>query len=151
MSTAASSAQRRKISTLPYVLEEQIGFILRCVSQRHTTIFADLIGDSLTPAQWTTMVKLYEVGSLAQNSLSRVTAIDAATIKGVIDRLSARGFIETKSDPDDGRRLIINLTDLGSRTVERSLPKAIAITKQTLEPLNSREQETLLRLLSKIA
>lgn len=97
------------------------------------------------------MVKLYETGSLAQNSLSRVTAIDAATIKGVIDRLSARGFIETKSDPDDGRRLIINLTDLGSRTVERSLPKAIAITKRTLEPLNSREQETLLRLLSKIA
>ncbi len=96
------------------------------------------------------MVKLHEVGSCSQNFLAGATAIDAATIKGVIDRLSARGLIKTEADPDDGRRLIISLTEMGNRAVERSLPKATAITKQTLEPLNSNEQEILLRLLSKI-
>lgn len=96
------------------------------------------------------MVKLYETGPCSQNSLARVTAIDAATIKGVIDRLSTRGLIRTEADPDDGRRLVISLTETGSRSVERLLPKAIAITRQTLQPLSPTEQQILLSLLSKI-
>jgi len=35
-----------------YVLEEQIGFILRQVWQRHATIFAQEIGINLTSPQW---------------------------------------------------------------------------------------------------
>jgi MarR family transcriptional regulator, lower aerobic nicotinate degradation pathway regulator len=150
MPTAVSPAPQRKASAPRYVLEKQIGFILRCASQRHTTIFGESIGDNLTPAQWTAIVKLYEIGPCSQNALARVTAIDVATIKGIIDRLSNRALIRIEADPDDGRRLIISLTDTGYKTVERLLPKAIKITKQTLQPLSSAEQETLLSLLAKI-
>jgi MarR family transcriptional regulator, lower aerobic nicotinate degradation pathway regulator len=151
MRTATEPAPRRKALASSYVLEEQIGFLLRCVSQRHATIFAKSMTDHLTPAQWTTMVKLYEIGSCSQNTLAQVTAIDAATIKGVLERLSNRGFIQTETDPDDGRRLIIALTDKGNRAVDRLVPKALEITQQTLEPLSSKEQELLLKLLSKIS
>ena len=70
---------------------------------------------------------------------------------GVLERLSNRGFIQTETDPDDGRRLIIALTDKGNRAVDRLVPKALEITQQTLEPLSSKEQELLLKLLSKIS
>ena len=36
--------------------------------------------------------------------------MDVATIKGVIDRLTARGLTETSPDPEDGRRLLVSLT-----------------------------------------
>ena len=86
-----------------YVLEEQVGFILRQVWQRHATIFAREIGINLTPTQWAALAKLTETGPCSQNALGRLTAMDVATIKGVIDRLTARGLTETSPDPEDGR------------------------------------------------
>ena len=83
-----------------YLLEEQIGFILRQVWQRHATIFAREIGINLTPPQWAALAKLTETGPCSQNQLGRLTAMDVATIKGVIDRLTARGLTETGPDPD---------------------------------------------------
>ena len=44
-----NAAQNR--NALTYVLEEQIGFILRQVWQRHAAIFAREIGINLTPTQ----------------------------------------------------------------------------------------------------
>src|SRR3954467_7619767 len=75
-----------------YILDEQIGFILRQVWQRHATIFAKEIGINLTAAQWAALAKLTETGPCSQNLLGRLTAMDVATIKGVIDRLTARGL-----------------------------------------------------------
>src|SRR5215212_10562627 len=81
-----------------YILDEQIGFILRQVWQRHAMIFARDIGINLTPTQWAALAKLQETGPCSQNLLGRLTAMDVATIKGVIDRLSARGLTETSPD-----------------------------------------------------
>ena len=41
---------------------------------------------------WAVLAKLTETGPCAQNVLGRLTAMDVATIKGVIDRLTARGL-----------------------------------------------------------
>ncbi len=133
-----------------YVLEEQIGFILRQVWQRHATIFAREIGINLTPTQWAALTKLSESGPCSQNQLGRLTAMDVATIKGVIDRLSARGLTETSADPEDGRRLLVNLTRAGQQLAEKAEPNALAITKETLAPLKADEREMLVGLLSKL-
>ena len=112
-----------------YVLEEQIGFILRQVWQRHATIFAREIGINLTPTQWAALAKLTETGPCSQNQLGRLTAMDVATIKGVIDRLTARGLTETSADPEDGRRLLVSLTRAGQQLAEKAAPNALAITQ----------------------
>ncbi len=133
-----------------YVLEEQIGFILRQVNQRHTTIFANRIGDELTPTQWAALAKLTETGPCSQNLLGRLTAMDVATIKGVIDRLTARGLTETSPDPEDGRRLLVSLTRAGQQLAEKAAPNALAISRETLAPLEAKERELLVELLSKL-
>jgi len=151
MSTAKSDAKRpgRK-ARRPYVLEEQVGFILRQVSQRHTVIFAERMTDDLTPTQFTALVKLYSEGTVSQNLLGRLTAMDAATIKGVIDRLSTRSYVEAKPDPDDARLRLLTLTPLGRSTVERALVVAAEITDETLAPLDATEREVLLGLLRRL-
>jgi MarR family transcriptional regulator, lower aerobic nicotinate degradation pathway regulator len=139
-----------KPSRPPYILDEQIGFILRQVWQRHTTIFARDIGINLTPTQWAAVAKLAETGPCSQNQLGRLTAMDVATIKGVIDRLSARGLTETSPDPEDGRRLLVSLTRAGQQLADKAAPNAFAISKETLAPLDARERETLLALLNRL-
>jgi DNA-binding MarR family transcriptional regulator len=133
-----------------YVLDEQIGFILRQVWQRHAAIFAREIGVNLTSPQWAVLSKLAETGPCSQNQLGRLTAMDVATIKGVIDRLTARGLTETSADPHDGRRLLVSLTRAGQQISEKAAPNALAITRETLAPLDARERETLVTLLSKL-
>ena len=133
-----------------YVLDEQIGFLLRQVWQRHATIFAREIGINLTSPQWAALSKLAETGPCSQNQLGRLTAMDVATIKGVIDRLTARGLTETSPDPQDGRRLVVSLTRGGQQLVEKAAPNALAISRETLAPLDAKEREMLVALLSKL-
>lgn len=148
--TKTQSRTVPKPARSPYILDEQVGFILRQVWQRHTMIFARDIGTNLTPTQWAALSKLVETGPCSQNQLGRLTAMDVATIKGVIDRLTARGLTETCPDPQDGRRLLVSLTRAGQQLSEKTAPLALAISKETLAPLDAKERETLLSLLSKL-
>ena len=151
MARSAVAKRSVKPSRPSYILDEQIGFILRQVWQRHATIFSREIGiANLTSAQWAALSKLAETGPCSQNQLGRLTAMDVATIKGVIDRLTARGLTETSSDPDDGRRLLVSLSRTGQQAVEKASPNALAITRETLAPLDAKERETLMSLLARI-
>ncbi|QDC02598.1 MarR family transcriptional regulator [Mesorhizobium sp. 8] len=133
-----------------YHLQEQIGFVLRKANQRHLAIFSARIGD-LTPPQFAALAKLKEVGETSQNQLGSLIAMDAATVKGVIDRLKARGLVEIGKDGADKRRLLVSLTAEGRDLIGRLVPLAAAITGETLAPLTRREAATLLRLLGRIA
>lgn len=133
-----------------YRLQDQIGFILRKAHQRHVAIFAVHIGD-LTPPQFAALAKLRDVGETSQNQLGALVAMDAATIKGVIDRLNARGLVALTRHAGDRRRVMVSLTPEGRAAVERLVPLAKAITAETLAPLSPREAETLTKLLAKIA
>jgi DNA-binding MarR family transcriptional regulator len=133
-----------------YVLDDQIGFVLRQAQQRHTTLFAAEMIEGLTPTQWAALAKLRECGACSQNHLGRLTAMDAATIKGVIDRLTARGFTVARADPADARRLLVDLTGKGAELYDRAVPIARAITENTLEKLESGERATLLALLRRL-
>ncbi|HZR73996.1 MarR family winged helix-turn-helix transcriptional regulator [Bradyrhizobium sp.] len=150
MNRVVSPKRSVKPQRLPYVLDEQIGFILRQVSQRHAVIFARDIGADLTPTQWAALAKLAETGPCSQNRLGRLTAMDVATIKGVIDRLTARGLTETSPDPEDGRRLRVSLTRAGQQLAEKVAANAFAISRETLAPLDVRERELFVELLSKL-
>jgi DNA-binding MarR family transcriptional regulator len=133
-----------------YVLDAQVGFLMRVAMQRHTAIFMSAMIEELTQTQFATMAKLYEVGPCSQNHLGRLVYLDAATIKGVVDRLRLRGFVTTGSDPKDRRRRAVSLTEQGAKIMEEAIRAATEITAKTLRPLNAEEQRTLTRLLKKL-
>jgi DNA-binding MarR family transcriptional regulator len=148
-----ASLQRKAGENEPaasYRLDDQVGFLLRRVTQRHVAIFAEHMGEDITPMRWAVLAKLHETGPSSQNRLGRSTAMDGATIKGVVDRLMNRGLIETQPDPGDARRRVIALTDAGRRLVERSVTTALAITRKTLAPLTPSERSALQMLLRKL-
>lgn len=133
-----------------YELDAQAGFLMRVAMQRHTSIFMANMIEDLTQTQFAVMAKLHEVGPSSQNHLGRQVYLDAATIKGVVDRLGIRGFVTTGSDPTDRRRRAVSLTDKGARVIEAAIRVAADVTAKTLRPLTADEQRTLTRLLKKI-
>ncbi len=146
ISRAASEQRSKNV----YLLEEQVGFLLRVAMQRHSNIFSSEIGANLTAPQFSALVKLQQEGPLSQNHLGRLIYLDVATIKGVVERLRARGLVTSKDDPRDARRHMITLTPAGRRIVEAAIPQAAKITEKTLEPLSEKEQTMLLQLLKKL-
>ncbi|WP_379064705.1 MarR family winged helix-turn-helix transcriptional regulator [Mesorhizobium sp. UC74_2] len=133
-----------------YRLQEQIGFVLRKAHQRHVAIFASRIAD-LTPPQFAALARLHEVGEASQNQLGQMIAMDAATVKGVIDRLKSRGYVSVQKHDTDKRLLLVSLSAAGRNAVEELIPLARTITEETLAPLTAKEAAQFLRLLGKLA
>jgi len=133
-----------------YVLDDQIGFLMRVAMQRHTAIFTARMIEGLTQTQFAALAKLCEVGPCSQNHLGRLIYLDAATIKGVVDRLCARGFVTAVADPTDRRRRAVALSARGREVTEAAVKVAAEITAATLTPLTSDEQRVLMRLLKKL-
>jgi DNA-binding MarR family transcriptional regulator len=133
-----------------YVLDDQVGFLTRVAMQRHTSIFTARMVEALTQTQFAALAKLHEVGPCSQNHLGRLIYLDAATIKGVVDRLSGRGFVTALHDPNDRRRRAVALTDRGRQVTQAAMLVAAEITAATLAPLTADEQRMVVKLLRKL-
>jgi DNA-binding MarR family transcriptional regulator len=140
------------LSPSDYVVEDQIGHLLRRAHQRATAIFLAELGEkfSVTPTQYAALVKLHDLGEISQNRLGRLTAMDPATIQGVIKRLEERKLIERSGDPADKRRTALRLSPAGEALVVAMIPNGIKVTETTLAPLDAAEREGLLALLRRL-
>lgn len=148
-STTPPSGAVSQTAVTPYRLDDQVGHLLRRASQRHLSIYGQAISE-LTPMQFATLAKLTEAGALSQNALGRLTAMDAATIKGVVDRLKKHGLVQTESDKTDRRRTIVSLTSRGQDLLADLIGAAQNISDETLKPLTDSEQAIFLHLLRKL-
>ncbi len=130
-----------------YVLEAQVGFMMRQAYQRHSVLFAEMMGDAVTTTQWAALSKLHQVGDCSQNQLGRLIGMDVATIKGVVERLVKRGYLQIAPDLTDRRRLVLTLTDEGRATYARLAPVALAVSDATLAPLRPQDRDAFMHLL----
>ena len=132
-----------------YRLEDQIGFKLRLANQKHLEVFSRLMPD-VTPTQFAVLAKLNETGSISQNHLGRLVGMDAATTKGVVDRLKKKGFLVSAQSQKDLRRLDISLTPEGQMFTIKNIANARHISARTAANLSPRELDRLLDLLDKL-
>lgn len=132
-----------------YVLDDQIGYVLRRVTQRHLAIFSARI-PRVTTTQWAALARLHALGPMSQNLLGRETAMDAATIKGVVDRLAREGLVFTTPDQKDRRRLTVALTEEGARFFRDWQAAAVDVSEETLAPLSVAERAVFLETLRRL-
>ncbi len=135
--------------TAGYRLDDQIGYVLRKVTQRHLSIFSENIPE-VTTTQFAVLARLAELGPQSQNLLGRATAMDGATIKGVVDRLARLGLVETAPDAQDRRRLSVCLSAAGLALFQSRVGDAQGISDKTVAPLSAAERVQLLALLNKL-
>jgi DNA-binding MarR family transcriptional regulator len=134
-----------------YVVEDQVGFLMRRANQRHTAIFADgMVAVELTPTQFTALVKIVELGRVTQNHLGRLAAMDPATIQGVVRRLMDRDLVNRAADPLDRRTIVLAPTQAGLALAAQAVVAGRKITQATLADLSVEERRQLLSLLRKL-
>ena len=135
-----------------YRVTEQVGHLMRKAYQRHLAIFQENASDpNLTSVQFVTLCALRDNGPSSQADLVRITAVDQATIRGIIERLKARHLIKISKDSLDGRKVIMTLLPAGEAVLQEMVPKAKLITQLTVECLNPAERVALMYLLRRLS
>ncbi|HEY7550062.1 MAG TPA: MarR family transcriptional regulator [Hyphomicrobiaceae bacterium] len=145
------AAPRRLDDPATYRLEEQIGFVLRRAHQKATSIFNGVMsGFGITPTQFAALARLDDAGRVSQNELGRLTAMDPATVWGVINRLIKQGYVAQSPDPNDARLVMVELTDAGRKATLRMKAVAANVSRETLRPFTEEEANQLLDLLGRL-
>lgn len=135
----------------PYVLDEQVGFLLRLATQRHMALFMERTAGGLTPTQFSTLYRLREASDpISQNALGRLVGMDAATTKGVVARLLSRDLIRVEKDTEDRRRYTLYITEVGRRLLDAVMPAVQDISEATLAPLAAQERNHFLQMLKRL-
>lgn len=134
-----------------FMLDDQIGHMLRQAYHSASRHFAERLKPyGMKPQQFATLARLRELGATSQNCLGDAVGMPRANIHAMVERLKAKGLVETKPDPNDARRRVISLTDEGEALVRTLIPLDLASTEDALANLTARERKQLYRLLRRI-
>jgi DNA-binding MarR family transcriptional regulator len=129
-----------------------IGSLLRRVYQRNQSIWQALcIDDQVTSVQANALYVLAQMGPCSLTKLGAGAAMDPATTRGVVERLSRRGMIRLSGDEADRRKVIVDIEDSGRAFLKAMEPILDRIADETLRPLNVAERVALEYLLRTIA
>ncbi|MBW3090124.1 MarR family winged helix-turn-helix transcriptional regulator [Bifidobacterium miconisargentati] len=134
-----------------YVLGSNIGFLLRVCNQRSASLFAEKAPEGLSSPRFAALAKLVELGPLPQNRLGRLISIDAATIKGVVDRLQKVQAVSTAPNPDDKRQRIVSITEQGRELYRRGVQASLYTVRRLCEGLDEKEIEAFSSILQHVA
>lgn len=142
---------RRLADPASYRLEAQIGYVLRRAHQKATGIFNAVMGEfGVTPTQFAALARLDDAGRVSQNELGRLTAMDPATIWGVVNRLIKQGYVAQSAHPGDARLVMVELTEAGRKATLRMKAVAAEVSRETLAPFTEAEARQLLALLGRL-
>jgi DNA-binding MarR family transcriptional regulator len=126
------------------------GHLLRRAVQVMNVLWNEEVSHTITSPQFAALNALYCEPNLDQRTLGQRISLDRSTMAEVVSRLSARGLIRTERHPSDGRRKTINLTQKGLQSVKQLIPRTHAMTNRLVGPLDEKQRDDLLGLLTKV-
>jgi DNA-binding MarR family transcriptional regulator len=85
--------------------------------QGQSTILSDAIADRLTvtPTELECLGTLALGGALSAGDLAKRTGLTSGAVTRLIDRLESRGIARRRSDPQDRRRVLVEITTMATR------------------------------------
>ena len=89
----------------------------------------------LTPPEISALERLDRAGSATPGRLAAAEQITPQAMGATLGELTRRGLAERRSDPADGRRVVVSLTEAGRRFVRN---KRTARTEQLAKALSDR-------------
>ena len=89
-------------------LRVSVGLLLRRLRQTRTD-------GELTLPESSALTRLDRAGPATASELAKLEQISPQSIGATLGALEAKGLIERRPDPGDGRRAVLSVTDAGSR------------------------------------
>lgn len=88
---------------------------------------------------------------LSPKALLQQTLVSSGTMTNRIDRLVSRGLVERRTDPNDGRGILVQMTAQGLIRVDAAITRLVDAESELLAGLSATEQERLASLLRKLS
>jgi DNA-binding MarR family transcriptional regulator len=76
--------------------------------------------------------------------------ITSGTVTSLLDNLERKGYVERSSDPDDRRRVLVDITPAAQAVLDQALPAIQQVARHLIEQLDTQRQQALLHTLDEI-
>lgn len=106
--------------------------------------------DDLSLAQFDVLVHLNQDEGISQQELTNKMLVTKRNVTGLIDRMSERGWVERKADPNDRRANLLYLTTKGKELIRQVMPSHRAKVIETMDLLSREEQQLVIDLMGKL-
>jgi MarR family transcriptional regulator, organic hydroperoxide resistance regulator len=93
----------------------------------------------MTLAQFDVLMTLWHSNGITQQELAEWLLVTKANVVGLIDRVSAAGWVERRPDPEDRRVNRLYLTDAGRKLAKQALPGQEALVQNIFGRLTEAE------------
>lgn len=104
----------------------------------------------VVPGQFPALLALYEQDGLTQAELCRRVRIEQPTMANTLNRMQRDGLVHRESDPDDGRRALVRLSERAGELEPTLVAAATEVNAAAVRGLDDDERATLLRLLAQV-
>lgn len=88
---------------------------------------------------------------LSPKALLQQTLVSSGTMTNRIDRLVERGLVERRTDPNDGRGILVHMTPQGLTRVDAAITRLVDAEAELLSSLSTSDQERLAGLLRRLS
>lgn len=107
-------------------------------------------GGGLSIVEWRTVWDLAEAGPLSIRDLSYLQRADHSLLSRALPAMRKKGLVDMKRDPEDGRQMIVHLTDEGRARYEQAAPIMRARRQALRETFTEEEVDTMIGLLDRL-
>jgi DNA-binding MarR family transcriptional regulator len=118
-------------------------------------LFAHALAEALTPlklapAQFMTLLELWEKEGVTQKDLVLRLDVEQATMASTLNRMERDGLIIRRPHPEDSRAQLIFLTAQAKSLKEQAIKAAREVNAMALSDLDDAEKETLIALMPRV-
>ena len=135
----------------PQVVDEVMQNLRRIVKalQEYSSSVEKQFG--LTGPQLWALWELNRRGPMSLKALAERMHLDPSTVTGVVDRLHRKNLVSREADPEDRRRVVLDLTKEGRTTVKSAPHPAQGQLLHALSVMEASQVEQLNRTLQLLA
>jgi len=147
----AWARERPDLDFSPLQVLSRVARLSRHLERARRAAFA--VSD-LDPWEFDVLSALRRAGTpyqLSPKALLQQTLVSSGTMTNRIDRLVARQLVERRTDPNDGRGILVVMTALGQERVDRAIRELLDSEAELLDALSPADQERLAGLLRKLS
>jgi DNA-binding MarR family transcriptional regulator len=119
--------RQRDAEKVADALRVSVGLLVRRLRQVQ-------VDGELTLPETSALARLDRGGPSTSSALAKLEQISPQSMGATLAALEARGLLERRADPDDGRRIVLALTDAGRRVLR---DRRNARTQNLAEALSS--------------
>jgi DNA-binding MarR family transcriptional regulator len=121
-----------------------VDYLARRLRSRSESVLAPL---GLRPRHLVALTVFRVRGGCSQQSLAATLEMDGTNVVGLLNELEAENLVERRRSPEDRRRHVVELTDVGAKRLAKAEFALAAVEDEVFGALDSDQRETLYQLL----